>query len=212
MSGQIPWADIKENPSNHFPGYCWPDTDHRLQEPSHMQSAGVDAWLGHWLCLQTRGKHPLILTTPTNQSSNNNDTSKCKGKQKVKYVKPNRSDKDPTLEDDQDNMPIHTTDSPSRVVNETNTHLSDCANDDNNVGATAGAESTKQDDRTKYLEVIPEGKVLPASPHSAAKSQGTWFAFLKSLSDNGQYQELLALLRKVKVRTFVPQYTSSECN
>ena len=109
-------------------------------------------------------------------------------------------------------MPIHTTDSPSRVVNETDTHLSNCANDDNNVGTMAGAESTKQDDRTENLEVILEGKVLPVSPRSAAKSQGTQFAFLKSLSDNGQYQELLALLWKAKVHTFIPQYTSSERN
>ena len=61
-----------------------------------MQSAGVDTWLGHWLHLQTRGKHPLILTTPTVQSSNNNNTLKCKGKQKAEYVERNGSDEDPT--------------------------------------------------------------------------------------------------------------------
>lgn len=109
-------------------------------------------------------------------------------------------------------MPIHTADGPSKVVNETNTHLSDCENDNNNVGAMAGAESAKQGDRTENIEVILEGKVLPASPHSAAKSQGTQFAFLKSLSNNGQYQELLALLWKAKVCTFVAQHITSERN
>ena len=75
-----------------------------------MQSTGVDTWLGHWLRLQTRGKCPLVLTTPANQSSDSNDTLKCKGKQKAKYVETNRSDENQTLEDKQDDMPIHTAD------------------------------------------------------------------------------------------------------
>ena len=44
LTGRIPWLDIAENPSHHLSKKSQPDSDHKLEEPSHMKSDGVDAW------------------------------------------------------------------------------------------------------------------------------------------------------------------------
>src|ERR1700688_1750834 len=45
LTGRIPWLDITENLSHHLSNKSQPDSDHKLEEPSHMKSDGVDAWL-----------------------------------------------------------------------------------------------------------------------------------------------------------------------
>ena len=56
--------DIADNLSNHLVKQLWPDTDHNLQEPLYMKSDGVEIWLKHWLKLQKKNKHPLVLKGP----------------------------------------------------------------------------------------------------------------------------------------------------
>lgn len=71
-----------------------PDSDHPLEEPSHMKSDGVDAWLGHWLKMQKWHKHPLQLKgIPDDNSSNLTTVSKPKAKKKTAQgTEGNRSD------------------------------------------------------------------------------------------------------------------------
>ena len=64
LGGWIPWMDIAENLSHHLSKRSQADSDHWLEEPSHMKSDGVDAWLKHWLKLQKKNKHPLVLKRP----------------------------------------------------------------------------------------------------------------------------------------------------
>ena len=45
LTGHIPWLDITENLLHHLSKKSQPDSDHKLEEPSHMKSDGVDAWL-----------------------------------------------------------------------------------------------------------------------------------------------------------------------
>ena len=61
-----------------------------------MKSNGVDAWLKHWLKLQKRNKHSLVLKRPLDRSDNacptNEVASKGKGKRKKsQYIELNPS-------------------------------------------------------------------------------------------------------------------------
>jgi hypothetical protein len=50
----IPWNDITESPSEHMSKRSQPDSNHRLEEPSHIKSVSVNVWLQHWLKLQKK--------------------------------------------------------------------------------------------------------------------------------------------------------------
>lgn len=97
LTGHIPWHDIAENPSHHLSKKSQPDSDHKLQDPSHMKSDGIDAWLRHWLKLQRKGRHPLVLRDPTDRLSEHIPKSKAVTKQKasqgkVRYIESDESD------------------------------------------------------------------------------------------------------------------------
>jgi hypothetical protein len=97
LTGRIPWHDIAENPSHHLSKKSQPDSDHKLQDPSHMKSDGVDAWLRHWLKLQKKGRRPLVLRDPTDKSSERIPKSKAVTKRKasqgkVRYIESDESD------------------------------------------------------------------------------------------------------------------------
>jgi hypothetical protein len=153
------------------------DSDHKLEEPSHMKSEGVDAWLKHWLKLQKKSKRPLVLKGPADQSpelrqgSNNVSKRKTgKGKGKARYIESEDSDDEET-EDKSD----------TGGVNEGNTELSVCAGQSN--------------------ERAPDDGILtlPPSPLSASNNRKTRRAFLGSLSNDDNYKKLLLLLRAAKV-------------
>jgi hypothetical protein len=69
LNGRIPWSDIAENPSNHLKRKSRPDSDHKLEEPSHMKSDAVDSWIGHWLKIQKKNKRPLVLKSGSDSTS-----------------------------------------------------------------------------------------------------------------------------------------------
>lgn len=97
LTGRIPWHNIAENPSHHLSKKSQPDSDHKLQDPSHMKSDGVDAWLRHWLKLQKKGRRPLVLRDPTDRSSERIPKSKAATKRKAsqgkaRYIEPDESD------------------------------------------------------------------------------------------------------------------------
>ena len=61
-----------------------------------MKSDGVDAWLKHWLKLQKKNKHPLVLKQLSDKILDTSPTSasglKLKGKKgKARYVEPDDS-------------------------------------------------------------------------------------------------------------------------
>ena len=45
LTGRILWLDIAENLSHHLSKKSQPDSDHKLEEPSHMKLDGINAWL-----------------------------------------------------------------------------------------------------------------------------------------------------------------------
>lgn len=109
LNGRIPWAGIEESPSEYISRKSRPDSDHKLQEPSHMKAEGVDEWLRHWLKLQRRNKRPLSLKggidiATSDQGSKSRDKGKStriksggrrkKGKGKAKATEEQAIDED----------------------------------------------------------------------------------------------------------------------
>jgi len=97
LTGHIPWNGIAEHPAKYVAKKSHPDSDHQLQEPSHMKSNGVDAWLQHWLKLQKRNKHPLVLKDGSDKIHLNPTTS---SKQKAKALKAQLTNNDDSNNED----------------------------------------------------------------------------------------------------------------
>ena len=90
-TGRTPWTGIAEDPSAYITKRSRADTDHQLQEPSHMKSDGIDAWLRHWLKIQKRNKRPLVFKEGSD-ATQSNPTTASKGKAKAS--------KAPSVDDD----------------------------------------------------------------------------------------------------------------
>ena len=69
LAGCTLWTDIAESPNKHLFKMLQLDSDYCLEEPSHMKFDVVDAWLRHWLELQKKCKHPLVLKGGLDNSS-----------------------------------------------------------------------------------------------------------------------------------------------
>src|ERR1700683_2597129 len=66
-----------------------------------MKLVGIDAWLRHWLKLQKKGRHPLVLKDPMNKSSELNLKSRTVSKRKAsqgkaQYIESDDSDNQDT--------------------------------------------------------------------------------------------------------------------
>jgi hypothetical protein len=173
FNGHIPWNDIAANPLHHLAKRSQPNSDHKLEEPSHMKSDGVDSWLKHWLRLQKRNKHPLVLKARTDKTSETHLTptiaSKSKGKKKAHYIESDESD---------DFYPVDEEDE----------------EDDSQTDAPVTPSGTG-----KGKEPVTHSKTLPPSPQTAALTRKTCRTFLATLSDDGNYKKLLLLLCAAKV-------------
>ena len=139
-----------------------------------MKSEAVDCWIKHWLRLQNKGKRPLVLknTSDKQQKSSNVEgrlTSKHKGKMKATKTADSESDNTDKLADG--------------TVNVDDDHQSD-----QDSGGAAN----------KHPSPHPAHN-LPASPLSADLNRTTRWRFLKSLSDDKNYQRLLLLLQAAQV-------------
>ena len=139
-----------------------------------MKSDGVDAWLKHWLKLQNKNKRPLVLKGPADQTpevgpKSKNLSKRRAGKGKARYIESDDSD-DEDHEDKSDNGKTNeATPKPSTPP----------------TGPSDGAES--------------DNKILPPSPLSASNTRQTRRTFLKSLSNDANYQKLILLLYVAKV-------------
>ena len=177
-NGRIPWADIADNPSNHFAKKSRPECDFKLEEPSYMKSEAVNAWLKHWLKMQKKGKRPLVLKTKTDPSSETRTTvattSKGKGKKKA-YIE--ESDDAEDAED---------------------AERSDSEKSRSEVEKSPTPECDTAREKKQNSNVL----ILPASPRSAGSNHRTRRTFLKSLSDDKNYQLLLRLLVAAKVSCY----------
>ena len=139
-----------------------------------MKSEAVDCWIKHWLQLQNKGKWPLVLKNASDKQQKSSDvegrlTSKHKGKMKATE----------TTDSESDNV-----DKPADgTVNVDDDHQSD--------QDSGGAANKRPSPHPAHN--------LPASPLSADLNRTTCWRFLKSLSNNKNYQRLLLLLQAAQV-------------
>jgi hypothetical protein len=173
LTGRIPWTDIAENPSNYLSKKSRPDSDYKLEEPSHMKSDGVDAWLKHWLKLQKKKKRPLELKDPSHKSSESLPTTTAVPRRKLKgskdqYIESDDSDDEKSFDEEGDG---ELNEDPSNTTNRGGQHS------DGDTQAT----------------------VLPPFPSSASLTRKGRRTFLQSLSDDKKYRKLISLLGAAKV-------------
>jgi hypothetical protein len=210
---------MAEHPSKYVAKKSRPHSDHQLQEPSHMKSDGVDAWLQHWLKLQKRNKRPLILKDGSDEiHPNPTSSSKGKGKGKGKA-----SSAQSATDDSSDEIHPNPTSSSkgkgkgkaSRAQSSSDDSSDDGLADDHN-----NDQSGTDNNRNSTVEMPPpsrladdnnneqsgtdndrnaSAKILPPTPRSALETRMGRREFLSTLSEDRNYQKLLLLLRAAHV-------------
>jgi hypothetical protein len=152
-----------------------------------MKSDGVDAWLEHWLKLQKKNKHPLVLKNPSDKPSDHHApqiVSKGKGKKKAKAKDIDSDDHDDGEMDDHVND-----DGVSNPVDPPSAPIHAGTNEEGN-------------DHVKSLLMSPKG---------AARNRNTRRTFLTSLSDDENYKKLLLLLQVADVSTILLVFALTMC-
>jgi hypothetical protein len=173
LNGRIPWLDIAKNPSHYLSKKSQPYCDYKLEEPSHMKSDGVDAWLQHWLKLQKKKKRPLELKDPSNKSSEPLPTTSAGHKRKAKRPK------DQYIETDDSND-------------------EESSNEAGDGGSNEDRSNTTNPDG-QHPNGDTQPTVLPPSPSSASLTRDSRRTFLQSLSDDKKYQRMIGLLGAAEV-------------
>jgi len=184
LNGRPPWAGIAEHPSKYIAKGSRPDSDHQLQEPSYMKSDGVDAWLWHWLKLQKRNKHPLVLKHGSDEAHPNPTSS---SKRKAKASKSRVPDNN-----DSDGGDIEETENDQSDEED----IEDDTNDQSNQG---DIPEDKNDQSDNTHDGANTAKVLPPTPLSASDTRMGRHEFLATLSKDKNYQKLLLLIRAANV-------------
>jgi hypothetical protein len=171
LTGHPPWTGIAGHPSQYIAKKSCPNSDRQLQEPSHMKSDGVDAWLKHWLKLQKQNKRPLILKDGSDGTHPNLTlSSKHKNKaSKAQLTDDNESDEGVIQED---------------------------WKDQSNEG---DVQKDKNDQSNNTNDGDDTAKVLPPTPLSASETRMGCREFLATLSKDKNYQKLLLLIRAANV-------------
>lgn len=165
-----------------------------------MKAEGVDDWLKHWLKMQNRKKRPLTLRNPIEDDSTKPrkdaqlSKGNAKGKQKAiaeLQASSEESDKDHTSSGDE-------------ASDEENDDSGDREKDSENGQSDEGEKNENASDNA--IRIGQDESCLPPSPSTAAKSKKSRFAFLKSLSDDKHYRQLVRILHAAKVGAFIPFY------
>ena len=164
---------ISQNQSLHLSKKSQPGSDWRLEEPSQMKSDAIDCWLNHWLQLQKKKKRPLVLKDGFGRLSEHLPVMTAKWKGK------------------QITWYVD-----SEVSNNVEILDSDVPNANGHGLSTPNNNDTAQ-------RKVSWTTIYPPSPRSTALSQQTQHTFLKSLSNNKNYQQLLLLLRVAKVSDYL---------
>ena len=137
-----------------------------------MKSNAIDCWLNHWLQLQKMGKQPLVLKDGSGRLS--------------------------------EHLPVMTAKQKGKQITQyVDSEVSDNVEmlDGDVPNANGQGPSTPNDNDTTQREVSWTA-IYPPSPRSTALSWQTQYMFLKSLSDDKNYQQLLLLLRVAKVSDY----------
>jgi hypothetical protein len=181
LNGRIPWTDIAGNPSHYLSKRSQADSDYKLEDPSHMKSDAVNAWLKHWLRLQRRNKRPLVLKARSDKPSDNSPTptvvAKGKGKKKAKYVESDDPDDPEQWDEDADGR--------------------------SDVDQSATNSSSTRKGKAAEVRTV----VLLPSPQSAALTRTSRRLFLASLADDSSYHKLLMLLHVAKASDKILVFT-----
>ena len=107
LKGRTPWTDISDRPSDHIANRSRPDSDCKLEEPSHMKLDSVDCWLQHWLKLQNKGRHPLVLKDPSSKSSQAGPTPRHISNRKDKWPQAPTTNMDDSEDSETAGIPDH---------------------------------------------------------------------------------------------------------
>ena len=137
-----------------------------------MKSDAIDCWLNHWLQLQTKGKWPLVLKDKSGKLSKHLPAMTVKWKGK-------------------------------QIAQYVDSEVSDNVEmSDSDVPNANGQGPSTPNNNDIAQGKVSQTAIYPPSPRSAALSRQTWHMFLKSLSGNKNYQQLLLLLRVAKVSDY----------
>jgi hypothetical protein len=195
LIGHTPWNGMAEHPSKYMAKQSRPESNHQLQEPSHMKSDGVDAWLQHWLKLQKRNKHPLILKDNSDKIPSNPKLL-SKQKRKAKASTPQSTDDTTSDEEPTDGANDDDEESADRANND-NEESADEANDDDGEAAEGGNNDYDKSDTDNNGHNT--ANMLPLSPLSASETRIARREFLATLSEDENYQSLLLMLSAAQV-------------
>src|ERR1700683_1112689 len=174
LRGHIPWINIAKNPSHYLSKQSRPDSDHKLQVPSHMKSDAVDAWCQHWLKLQKRGRRPLVLKDPLDKASEAGPKARRLSKRKAKGGKARYVESDDSGDQ----------------------HMADRSDES---GTDADKSETTNRHTDQRTEETANALALPPSPVSASATWKSRRTFLASLSSDMNYKKLQLLLYAAKV-------------
>ena len=137
-----------------------------------MKSDAIDCWLNHWLQLQKKGKRPLVLKDGSGKLSEHLPAMTAKWKGK-------------------------------QITWYIDSEVSDnVETSDGDVPNTNGQGPSTPNDNDIAQRKVSRTAIYPPSPRSAALSWQTQHTFLKSLSNDKNYQQLLLLLRVAKVSDY----------
>ena len=141
-----------------------------------MKADAVDAWLKHWLWLQKKGKCPLVLKKALEEGNDKptpqtapSKSTKQKGKQQA-----------------------HESDDDDEISGDNQTNELDAGQHEKSIQPIRNKMIKDSDGEGTNI-------ILPLPPLSVDLNCCTHLAFLKFLSDDQQYQKLLALLQTAQV-------------
>ena len=138
-----------------------------------MKSDAIGCWLNHWLQLQKKGKQLLVLKDGSGKLSKHLPAMTTKWKGK-------------------------------QIAWYVDSEVLDNVEMlDGDVPNTNGQGPSTPNDNDTAQRKVSQTAIYPPSPRSAALSQQTRHTFLKSLSDDKNYQQLLLLLRVAKVSDYL---------
>ena len=142
-----------------------------------MKVDAVDAWLKHWLWLQKKGKHPLVLKKASEEGNDKSPTPQ---------TAPSRSTKQ------KGKQQAHESDDDGDISGDNQTNKLDVGQHEKSIQPIWN--KMIEDSNGEGTDTI-----LPLPPLSADLNHCTHLAFLKSLLDDEWYQKLLTLLQTTQV-------------
>jgi hypothetical protein len=143
-----------------------------------MRSDVVDAWLRHWLKIQKKNKHPLVLINQLDRASDKQANLTTLSKEKQRKGKGRDVDGDDSSNED---------------------ITDDDIVDGEGGRSNADAPGTRPNHTEKSSGGMANGEVVPQSPNSVSDMHTDHSAFLATLSNNRKYKDLLLLLHAAKV-------------